>query len=143
MKKEYQALDLFGGRDVVLGRMNYASRKELKKISLKDRSLLEECLHIKPGTLTKIASSRRKMDVELFNKVGMHIGVSMLDDVPGEPKYSKDAGTRKDWKLEDKKRGYFAAIPMQTTLDESVRFIAWSELNNEGYSSQATVQAAA
>ena len=68
MKKEYSALDLFGGKNAVLGSMKQLTRGALLNISTKELMMLEEGLNLPIGYMQDILENRRKVNPEFFRK---------------------------------------------------------------------------
>ena len=128
MKKEYSALDLFGGKNAVLGSMKQLTRGALLNISTKELMMLEEGLNLPIGYMQDILENRRKVNPEFFRKAGCSIGLSLFK-LLGRPTYKN---TRiKDYWVNDRRINQMgiASLPgSKLPLEMHVSFRAFEEL---------------
>ncbi len=89
-----QAIDLFGGREVVINRMSDVLRKKVKKLPPAEAAILEEAFRLKKNTIRKLKQKDAKSDMELFDRLSVPLRIP-LQKAFGDPQW--DENTKKAW----------------------------------------------
>lgn len=103
------ALDLFGGKDKVVDQMTSLVQSALKKRHMSgntDFDRFERFLSVQSGTLGDILWNKKRLNIDLFEKIGNTFGLSVFEAF-GPPNWDKKTQTL--WKKESKKKPIAAA----------------------------------
>ena len=129
-----QAVKLFGGKRAVTDRMGELVRRHLSDIDEKQAVYLEEAFFLKSGTIEKIVKQQEKVDIHLFDRFFVPLGISLFDAF-GSPEWGGEAKKEKEKWIKHKRSNWVAnklastlATDLDIPLNVYVTLIAASEL---------------
>jgi len=90
MKKQYSALDFYGGKRVVLGRMDSLARQKLRDVPDDWRKHIYAELRENKGSekFIEFLDGKRKIDFKTFDMLKDSYLEMKIDDILGEPVFS-------------------------------------------------------
>jgi len=100
-----EALELFGGKDRVMNRMNRVVCRKAMKTDERTAAILEEAFFLKRGAIKRLRANRKKADIYLFDKISCPLGITLTEAI-GKPNLKSKAVRR--WWEEHKRQNWIA-----------------------------------